>query len=235
MITDTGDKKKFYTARNDVAFKCAFLGDKDTDLLKNLLEYCLKEKIESIEILYNEQARGVNIANGRLDCIVKTDIGKILVEVNSSKKTFTNLRNALYLFYAMVEEYDKSENISENIRFMQINLSYGLSKKKKPISVYKLQDSNQEEFIKNLEIREFNMEYYEEFWYNKDKQGIIDNLELVMLNRDLEELRELSKMTKGVDKFMKRMETVNSSDEYRPWLTREEMHELEKNGKTSWL
>ncbi len=43
-------KKEFYTCKNDRAFKEAFLNPNNSDLLKVLLEFILKIKIDNLEI-----------------------------------------------------------------------------------------------------------------------------------------------------------------------------------------
>ena len=43
-------KKEFYTWKNDRAFKEVFLNPNNSDLLKVLLEFILKIKIDNLEI-----------------------------------------------------------------------------------------------------------------------------------------------------------------------------------------
>ena len=49
---------KFYTCRNDRAFKEVFLNPNNSDLLKALLEFILKIKIDKLEIKKTELLSG---------------------------------------------------------------------------------------------------------------------------------------------------------------------------------
>ena len=52
------EEKKFYTCKNDIAFKEVFMEEKNSDLLKALLESILDIKIKNIKYLNLEKNNG---------------------------------------------------------------------------------------------------------------------------------------------------------------------------------
>ena len=74
-------KKEFYTCKNDRAFKEVFLNPNNSDLLKVLLEFILKIKIDKLEIKKTELLSGnVNIKDKRVDALVYT--GNFFLYIN---------------------------------------------------------------------------------------------------------------------------------------------------------
>jgi hypothetical protein len=95
------------------------------------------------------------------------------------------------------------------------------------------------------------MEYMMDFWYNRNKQevnmkenlkNIIKYRYFIMLNLNLDELKELIEITNNderIVKFMEEIKKVNTIPEYRQYITEEqdyqfrlnsERHEGEKRG-----
>ena len=67
IITKGGKMTTFYTCRNDRAFKEVFLNPNNSDLLKALLEFILKIKIDKLEIKKTELLSGnVNVKDKRV-------------------------------------------------------------------------------------------------------------------------------------------------------------------------
>ena len=58
----------FYTCKNDRAFKEVFLKPDNSDLLKALLEFILKIKIDKLEIKKTELLSG-NVKESRCTCL----------------------------------------------------------------------------------------------------------------------------------------------------------------------
>ncbi|MBO5183991.1 MAG: PD-(D/E)XK nuclease family transposase [Bacilli bacterium] len=88
----------FYTCRNDRAFKEVFLNPNNSDLLKALLEFILKIKIDKLEIKKTELLSGnVNIKDKRVDAIVHTGNKKIEIEINSQNKDYLHTRSTAYI------------------------------------------------------------------------------------------------------------------------------------------
>ena len=89
---------------------------------------------------------------------------------------------------------------------------------------YKIRDKHNNEFIKNFIIYDINMEKVKDIWYSKSKKEIENNKYLIMLDLDLEELDELSKISKDrrVNKYMDEVKRVNEDPEFREFISAEE-------------
>ena len=68
------------------------------------------------------------------------------------------------------------------------------------------------------------MEKVKDIWYSKSKKEIENNKYLIMLDLDLEELDELSKISKDrrVNKYMDEVKRVNEDPEFREFISAEE-------------
>ena len=214
---------KWYSGKYDRAFKEVMLKDDNLELLKSIIEHILNIKIEEISILNVEKLRGnVHIKGQRLDLNIKTNNERINVEINSTKKDYLHTRNFSYLADTYSHDVLVGGNYSENIRFIQINLSYELSKDVSPISVYKVVDNEGKEYISNFYIYEVNMEYYLNLWYNNNKKEIEKEYLLIMLGLEKEELAKLAKNNGMVLKYMEDLNKVNEEPEFREYMSYEE-------------
>ena len=92
------------------------------------------------------------------------------------------------------------------------------------IREYKIRDKHNNEFIKNFIIYDINMEKVKDIQYSKSKKEIENNKYLIMLDLDLEELDELSKISKDrrVNKYMDEVKRVNEDPEFREFISAEE-------------
>ena len=92
------------------------------------------------------------------------------------------------------------------------------------IREYKIRDKHNNEFIKNFIIYDINMEKVKDIWYSKSKKEIENNKYLIMLDLDLKELDELSKISKDrrVNKYMDEVKRVNEDPEFREFISAEE-------------
>ena len=92
------------------------------------------------------------------------------------------------------------------------------------IREYKIRDKHNNEFIKNFIVYDINMEKVKDIWYSKSKKEIENNKYLIMLDLDLEELDELSKISKDrrVNKYMDEVKRVNEDPEFREFISAEE-------------
>ena len=92
------------------------------------------------------------------------------------------------------------------------------------IREYKIRDKHNNEFIKNFIVYDINMEKVKDIWYSKSKKEIENNKYLIMLDLDLEELNELSKISKDrrVNKYMDEVKRVNEDPEFREFISAEE-------------
>ena len=71
--------KKFYTAKIDAMFKAIFCNPENTNLLKGLIEKCLEEKIEVIEIKSPEVVKKNIYEKGKVLDVLVVCIEKIVL------------------------------------------------------------------------------------------------------------------------------------------------------------
>ena len=182
------ENKKFYTCKFDRAFKEVFMKEENKDILKALLESILKLEILDIEYLNLEKnVDNINIKRKYFDLFLNTNIGKIQVEVNGGLKQYIRNRNAAYIFDTYSHETLKGEKYTDIKLIIQINFTYGIGKKEKDYRIYKLMDNEGVEYISNLLIYEYNMDYYEKVWYSNDKEKIDESKYIIMQNLKLDD------------------------------------------------
>lgn len=226
-------KEKFYTCRYDRAFKEIMLNEKNKDILKSLLETTLKVKIEKLEIKPNERIMGnVNIKGKIFDVLVMTNIGKIQIEINANNEEYVHPRNTAYICDTYSHDTLVGLEYSEEIKYIQINLTYGI-KDKKEVRKYYIMDEEGKKYVENFTIYEYNMDFYKKIWDNKDKKLIEKNKILIMLDLPLEELRILSKEDRMVNKYMENLENINKNPEFREYMSREEDLRKIRNSRLS--
>ena len=168
------------------------MNEKNKDLLILLLEKILNVKIRKLEYLNLEQnVDNVLVKRKHFDLFLKTDFGKVQVEINTEKEGYVNVRNMAYLCDIYSHTILQGEEYSEDVEIIQINFSYHLHDKKL-IREYYYQDEEKKKYVRNMKTYEINMDKYMNYWYTKDKEKIEENKEIIMLDLELEELEELS-------------------------------------------
>ena len=213
---------KFYTCKYDRVFKEIMLNENNKDLLKWLLESILKVEITSLKIKNLERNNGnIHLKKKILDALLDTNIGKIEIEVNSTNEEYKYTRNMGYIADIYSHDILVGEEYNEDKQYIQINLSYGLKENKK-IRIYKMMDEEGKMFVSNYKIYEINMDYYKKIWHNKNEKEIERNKSLIMLDLELEDLKELSKKDEMVMKYMENIDKVNKDPEFREYISYEE-------------
>lgn len=223
MISIIETEEKYYTCKYDRPFKEIMLNEKNEDLLRELLEFILKKEVNDIVINTVERNTGnLKVRRKTFDILLTTNIGKIEIEVNSSKEGYVHPRNMAYIADVYAHHTLLKEEYDEEIMIIQINLTYKIGKNKDPIKVYYMQNENGEKFVKNLKIYEINMDYYLDLWQNGSKEEIKKNRIFIMLGLERENLEEFSKMDKVVERYMKELDKLNSNPEFREYMSAEE-------------
>ena len=198
------------------------MNEKNKDLLIYLLEGISKVKIKEVEYLNLEQnVDNILIKRKHFDLNLKTDIGRIQVEVNASDLGYVRPRNMSYLCDTYSHYVLKEQNYREDVKIIQINFSYGL-KDEKALRIYYVQDEDKKKYVGNFIIYEINMEKYLSFWYTRDVQEIEENKEIIMLDLSLEELETLSKKDRMVAKYMEEIKRVNEDPDFHVFMSAEE-------------
>ena len=220
---------KFYTCRYDRTFKEVFMNEKNKDLLIYLLEGILKVEIKEVKYLNLEQnADNVSVKRKHFDLNLKTDIGRIQVEVNASDLGYVRPRNISYLCDIYSHHVLKGQNYREDVKIIQINFSYGL-KDAKALRVYYMQDEEEKKYVENFVIYEINMEKYMSFWYTNNVHEIEKNKEIIMLDLGLEELKSLSKKDRIVERYMEEVKRVNEDSNFHMFMSAEEDNQKIEN------
>ena len=234
--------KKFYTCRYDIVFKEVFSKETNKDILIALLESILKIKIEKIRYLNNEKNVGnLYIKRKHFDLHIKTEFENIQIELNNYINDYTRPRGVAYLCNTYSKETLKGEEYNFDTKYIQINLTYGLSRKKskyyddKDMRIYSIQDSNNKEYVNNFYIYEINMDYFLNIWYTKSNKEIDKFKYLIMLDLKEEELKNLSQNDKVVEKYMDEVEKINEDPEFYEYMSAEEDdRKIENSLRRQW-
>lgn len=215
-------ENKFYTCKYDRAFKEVMLSKKNEELLKWFLEDILKVKVESIEVQTIEMNSGnIYVRRKYADVMLKTNVGKIEIEINECSAPYVHPRNMAYISNIYSNHILVGEDYSEEVPIIQINFSYGLKDKEK-VREYKMRDESGLEYIKNLIIYEINMEYYKEIWDNKNEKEIEKNKYYIMLDLEEKEIEKISKKDRMVERYMEEIRRINCDPEFQLYMTHEE-------------
>ena len=210
-------KREFYTCKNDRAFKEVFLNPNNSDLLKALLEFILKIKIDKTELL----SGNVNIKDKRVDALVYTGNKKIEIEINSQYEKYLNPRNTAYICNTYQSHTLVGKEYNQQTDIVQVNLTWGLGKNNDEMKIYKIMNEKGELYVKNFIIYEINMDYYDKIWYSKNKEEIKKNQYMIMLDLDKKELENMQK-DKIVDKYITKVTIVNDDPEFQKYMSEEE-------------
>ena len=215
-------KKEFYTCKNDRAFKEVFLNPNNSDLLKALLEFILKIKINELEIKKTELLSGnVNIKDKRVGALVYTGNKKIEIEINSQNKDYLHTRSTAYICNIYQSNANVGDTYNEDTDIVQVNLTWGLGRNNDEMKIYKIMNEKGELYVKNFIIYEINMDYYDKIWYSKNEEEIKKNQYMIMLDLDKKELKNMPK-DKIVDKYITNVTIVNDDPEFQKYMSEEE-------------
>ena len=246
LIITKGGKiwRHFIHAEMTHAFKEVFLNPNNSDLLKALLEFILKIKIDKLEIKKTELLSGnVNIKDKRVDAIVHTGNKKIEIEINSQNKDYLHTRSTAYICNIYQSNASVGDTYNEDTDIIQVNLTWGLGRNNDEMKIYKIMNEKGELYVKNFIIYEINMDYYDKIWYSKNEEEIKKNQYMIMLDLDKKELKNMPK-DKIVDKYITNVTIVNDDPEFQKYMSEEEdkrkiqnslLSEAKENGYTSGI
>ena len=225
---------KFYTCRWDAAFKEIFMKEENKDILTSLLEKCLDVKIRDIEYLNVEDiVDNVHVRRKTYDLRLSTNIGRIQVEVNSDIYRYSRQRQMAYLSNEFSHYVLRGDDYQKDVQMIQINFTYGLMTKfredrlkylydEEELRIYEVRDDRGKKFISNFKIYEYNMDYYRNLWYTKDKEKIEENKLFIMMDLEPNELELISKEDKVVSKYMEEVQKINEDVRFVHFMTEEE-------------
>ncbi len=223
--------RTFYSCKFDCAFKEVFMKEENQNILICLLEEALDIKIKDIKYLnLEENIDNINLRRRRFDMNLKTDIGEIEIEVNTSCDNYIYPRSMAHICDRYAHSTLKGEEYSEERLIMQLNLNYNRKPKEEGIyNIYKIQTSKGRLFVKNFYIYEFYMDKLKDIWYSKEKSEIEKYKYLIMLDLSLEELEILSQKDRSVEQYMKELKRVNANPEFREYMSAEQDAKMIEN------
>ena len=220
-MSNNTDNNKFYTCKYDRPFKEIMLKKSNRDILKLILEKILGVNITKIEENNIERNSGnIHVKRKYLDMLLTTNIGKIEIEVNACDEDYVHPRNASYICDIYSHHVLVKQKYTEDIKIIQINLSYGI-KDDKSMRIYRMQDESGKRYVENLIIYDVNMEYYKKIWYSKNEKEIEENKYMIMLDLEGKELEEISKKDKVVYRYMEEIVNLNKDPGFREFMTYE--------------
>ena len=136
---------EFITCKYDCAFKELFMKEENKDLLEVILKEALDMDVKVIEYLNLEQNNNnTHVRRKHFDLYVDTDIGKILVEVNTSRDKYVKVRNTAFICNSYATYTLRGEKYDEKTKIIQINFSYNLDKNIPFLRAYYIQTDEKE-------------------------------------------------------------------------------------------
>ena len=236
MSNITIQKNKLLTARYDKMFKTIMLENKD--ILEKVLETIVNKSVEIIDFVNQEMPiMNKNERVKRLDLIIKLDGEYYECEVNTSPSMATRVRNLNYFFSFIVSRAKQGNMYDIKTKYVQINLTFGMDSYYGPqkygiIEEYQIKTNENKVYYDNFKIIEVNMDKINKLWYAKSELEIEKFKYLIML--DIKEKEELEKISKGdvfMEKYQRKLEELNSNEEFVYGLTWEEELEMIKNAE----
>ena len=213
-------QKKFYTAKIDAMFKAIFCNPKNTNLLKGLIEKCLKEKIEVIEIKSPEVVKKNIYEKGKvLDVLVYAGGRYINIEINSSYYNGVHRKNSAYIFNKYAEALKVGEDYLKMPEFIQIEFTNELPKNYPVLGKYEYIDEKTKiKRVDNLVTYEYNISKIKE----ESKKGNRLYDFVAALDFNLEEIKKYCGDDEYMKKFSEELKRLNDDIEFTEFLSAEE-------------
>lgn len=219
-------KNKFYTAKYDRVFKTILCDEDDKELLQEFLSRLLERKVEIIEFLRSELPVSTTEEKTKtVDVLVKVDGEYTHIELNGTSPKYLHIRNYMYFSSLYIKKVQKGEEYDLETKFIHIDLTYGMDSGKDIIKYY-VQSSDNEKYLENIEIIEYNMDKIMEYWYNQDIQKVNQYKHLIMLDLETNGLKELSKGDDFVGKFEDKITKLNETETFQSAMTYEQDQKL---------
>lgn len=219
-------KNKFYTAKYDRVFKTVLCDEDDKELLQEFLSRLLKRKVEIIEFLRNELPISTTEEKVKtVDVLVKVDGEYTHIELNGTSPKYLHIRNYIYFSTLYTKKVQRGEEYDLTTKFIHIDLTYGMDSDKDVIKYY-VQSNDNEKYLENIEIIEYNMDKIMKYWYNKNIQKVNQYKHLIMLDLETNGLKELSKGDDFVEKFEDKITKLNETETFQSAMTYEQDQKL---------
>lgn len=219
--------KKFYTAKYNRVFKTILCNEEDTSLLQEFLSRILKKKVEVIEFLRNELPVTTTEEKMKtVDVLVKVDGEYVHLEINTNYGRYLHTRNFIYFSTLYCKKVQRGGEYDFETKFLHIDFTYQLGLYKEECANYYIQSNTGEKYLDNIEIIEYNMDRIMNYWYNEDKEKVLEYRHLIMLDLKTNDLRKLSKGDDFVKEFEEKITDLNERETFQSAMTYEEDQKL---------
>lgn len=220
-------KTKFFTCKNDVAFKLIICNNDNKKYLLAILSTIFKRQFTDVTILNTELiTKNLHVRRKMVDLLLKDGDSTIIVELNAYKRN--NFRNYAYLCSEIASKTKVNEVYDTNYKFYQINLTYNMASDE-DFTEYYMQSKYQKKYVENVCIIEYDMDRLRDYYENNNKEKIAEYKYLMMLDMQLDELANLEKESELIMDYKKDLEAINQNAEYIPYMTALEDDEKMRN------
>ena len=223
------EERNYYPAFYDTAFKASIASEDNKGMMIEFLNRLLDLHIVDIEYLKNElEEVDLSTRGKRVDVLAKLDNESyILIELNKDGGKENRVRNFNYFASIYNRKTKVGMKYDGETSFILVNLSYRLGLNAPLKEVYQVQSLTGRKYIDNFLIYEFNMDIIQQMWYDKNikelkKQSALASLVITdfsLVWKDDEFMKELGK----------KIDDINKSETYRPFLTAEEDIQFQMN------
>ncbi len=247
--TKTKKKVKFYKGRNDIVFKTVFSLEDNKELLRVFLEPMIGRKIQKIELINLDIQKQYVEEKGRIvDFLAKVDGDIVHIELNSSKKPYTENRNYSYFTSIMNNHIKKGQEYDLETSFINIDLTFDLGEDIDDRNDFLMCNSSDMDKIEKIykgesklciyndkfKVIVYNMDKIVNYYRKEHNKEMIEKYKyLIMLDLNKEELKNFERKDEYMNIFEKSLLKVNMDPTYKPYLTSGEEYIIEKNTERS--
>ena len=139
---------------------------------------------------------------------------------------YLHTRNFIYFSTLYCKKVQRGGEYDFKTKFLHIDFTYQLGLKKEECIHYYIQSNTGEKYLENIEIIEYNMDRIMNYWYNEDKEKVLEYRHLIMLDLNTNDLRKLSKGDDFVKEFEEKITDLNERETFQSAMTYEEDQKL---------
>lgn len=215
------NKSTFYTCKYDKVFEKIFLNPDNKDLLKALLEFTIKTKIDDIKTdMTDVLGEDFALKDDIIDIILESKKQVINIEINPQDSSSSRVRNMVVLSKLYKTLIFEEGYINKD--FIQIDFSWGVKDDIK-VNRFKLvrKDDPTDIYIDNLLIIQINIDYILESWYENNEEEIEKYKYFIMLGLNEEELDKMNTNDEIINKYKQAIKEVNKDSKFIEYLSKE--------------
>ena len=228
---EKNEEKKYIPFYYDVLFYKIYGDDKDTSLLKRLIELSLNIKVKDVRIL-NGKMLSDRYKNkvSYLDLYVELDDGsKVSIEVNTNTSDFIKDRNLYFLAKTMANDMESGETYFDFKCHYQINLNASKTKRQKyPFNENFFMNIHLDEYSTKAKIIEIDLLYFKNLCYTNGDLKSFSEFEKLMglLGCETSEEQKFFESEKGMfENIMKKADKFRDDSKMIEMYDRDTMFE----------